>query len=330
MNICAVIGFFLLFALCKSDFQNIGLNRDSTKILLDVEPKALTRATAYDEGNIEFYIYTNTDITKLYYNESGLLSTISGFNASWKTVFVIHGWTNSHLSLITTMLISSLLQHGDVNVIAVDWSFYAGADYISAVAKVPYVGQTVASFIDGIIDSFGYSLDLVILMGHSLGAHVAGYAGKNLDGNIGVIIGLDPAGPLYLEITPASRLNATDAKYVQAIHTNAMVLGVNYNLADVDFWPNGGSIQPGCTGILYNGCSHNRSYYYMSESINNDNFYAVKCDSYLDFASGNCDTNTVLQMGSLVFDTSVTGVFYLNTNSESDYALGNVFSDIDD
>jgi hypothetical protein len=79
-------------------------------------------------------------------------------------------------------------------------------------------------------------------VGHSLGAHVAGYAGKtvanlgritgksprwDLDLNfdnysIKINTGLDPAGPLF-EWTPAFvGLDPGDASFVDVIHTNGV------------------------------------------------------------------------------------------------------------
>ena len=79
------------------------------------------------------------------------------------------------------------------------------------------------------------------LIGHSLGAHVCGYAGEKISG-LGRITGqspkfsqisflekielnrkgLDPAGP-YFEWMPAfARLDSGDAQFVDVIHTNGV------------------------------------------------------------------------------------------------------------
>ena len=51
------------------------------------------------------------------------------------------------------------------------------------------------------------------------------------------------------------RLDTTDAEFVDVIHTNSglIILGAlsfPYNIGHVDFYPNGGTSQPGCGLIL--------------------------------------------------------------------------------
>lgn len=67
-----------------------------------------------------------------------------------------------------------------------------------------------------------YGLDMgdVHLIGHSLGAHTAGYAGEKLEGRIGRISGLDPAEPYFQGMPNHLRLDWTDAQLVDVIHTD--------------------------------------------------------------------------------------------------------------
>ena len=71
--------------------------------------------------------------------------------------------------------------------------------------------------------------------GHSLGAHVAGYAGKYFQERhngtkLERITGCDPAGPMFQHSADESirqvRLDRDDAKLVDIIHTNAGELDV--------------------------------------------------------------------------------------------------------
>lgn len=59
-------------------------------------------------------------------------------------------------------------------------------------------------------------------------------------------IGLDPAGSYFSYTDPVVRLDPSDARFVDVIHTDAGLLGTSQNVGDVDFYPNGGSKQPGC------------------------------------------------------------------------------------
>lgn len=57
------------------------------------------------------------------------------------------------------------------------------------------------------------------MIGHSLGAHTAGYAGHAIEG-LGRITGLDPAEPYFQGMPPFVRLDPTDADLVDVIHTD--------------------------------------------------------------------------------------------------------------
>lgn len=94
----------------------------------------------------------------------------------------------------------------------------------------------------------GLNLSTVTLVGHGLGAHIAGIAGKSVRNlrRINTIIGLDPSGPLFSITAPTTRLARTDAFYVECIHTDNRSFGIGAPIGQVDFFPNGGSNQPGC------------------------------------------------------------------------------------
>lgn len=179
-------------------------------------------------------------------------------------------------------------------------------------------------------------------------AHIAGLAAKNVRrGRVNSIIGLDPAGPLFSVRDPTGRLDRTDANYVEVMHTNGPLLlvagaGIGAPIGDADFWPNGGSSQPGC---LTNTCSHGRAVDFygrkvyflifkvrwnlfnkivLFESIQDNSFYAHQCPDRDDISSRRCTITPGAWMGgdSFNFHKSISGSFYLETNRNYPRAQG--------
>lgn len=64
-----------------------------------------------------------------------------------------------------------------MTVIAVDWGDGSGFPYSQASANTRVVGAEIARLINFLGAHAGLSVDKVHIIGHSLGAHVAGYAG---------------------------------------------------------------------------------------------------------------------------------------------------------
>ncbi|NWH62257.1 LIPR3 protein, partial [Geococcyx californianus] len=142
----------------------------------------------------------------------------------------------------------------NINCIAVDWKEGAKGTYISAVNNIRVIGAEIAYFIKTLQNNFRYSPLEIHLIGHSLGAHTAGEAGRRIPG-IRRITGLDPAGPYFEGTPPLVRLDPSDANFVDVIHSNAarfpvVGFGMYNTTGHLDFYPNGGSVMPGCTDLM--------------------------------------------------------------------------------
>ncbi|EAW79559.1 phospholipase A1 member A [Homo sapiens] len=202
----------------------------------------------------------------------------SGFNATLGTKLIIHGFRvlGTKPSWIDTF-IRTLLRATNANVIAVDWIYGSTGVYFSAVKNV-----------------LGVSESSIHIIGVSLGAHVGGMVGQLFGGQLGQITGLDPAGPEYTRASVEERLDAGDALFVEAIHTDTDNLGIRIPVGHVDYFVNGGQDQPGCPTFFYAGysyliCDHMRAVHlYISALENSCPLMAFPCASYKAFLAGRC------------------------------------------
>lgn len=164
----------------------------------------------------------------------------------------------------------------------------------------------MAKFILFLVKEGGLKLHTLEIFGHSLGAHVCGIAGKqvqlfeNAGNKISKIIGLDPALPLFSFEERDSRLSDGDADMVEIIHTNAGFFGFEAPIGTVSFYPNGGAIQPGCKMNM--ACSHSRAHELYAESIYSSvGFYSWQFDSFSQVQLGEIHINSSddqVQMGA--------------------------------
>lgn len=114
------------------------------------------------------------------------------------------------------------------------------------------------------------------------------------------ISGLDPAGPGWQ--SNSNRLSTNSGRYVEAIHTEGVILGIGAAIAHADFFPNGGLSQPGC-GVLNSACSHGRAPELFASTITSNRFTARQCSNVSQANSGSC-TGGTLNMGNAVINKS--------------------------
>ncbi|RWS05201.1 pancreatic triacylglycerol lipase-like protein [Dinothrombium tinctorium] len=201
------------------------------------------------------------------------------------------------------------LINDDLNIIFVDWKGGNNLPYTQAASNTRVVGAETALFIQFLMNQTGVTPDSIHLIGHSLGAHVAGYAGERVP-KLGRITALDPA-ELYFQYLPETvRIDPSDAQFVDVIHSDTrsilvLGLGMRQPCGHIDFYPNGGETHPGCSlsrvkaffvsGISEGlrrlvGCNHQRAIDFFTSSINTKNCEMVSytCPNYDFFEKGRC------------------------------------------
>ncbi|CAH0555316.1 unnamed protein product [Brassicogethes aeneus] len=286
--------------------------------LIKIEPRypVYTKKRMHDPHYI--------DLNDIFFVES------SGIDPMQNIYFISHGYLEGGDNpWIVEMAHELIKQDPKCSVIAVDWRGGSGPPYTQAVANIRLVGVITAHLIAEIARHTKHlKLDQVHLIGHSLGAHLSGYAGytlqKEFNLKLGRISGLDPAEPHFGQEAPPVRLDRSAAKYVDIVHTDAnhfieLALGMKRPIGHVDYYPNGGDNQPGCGKSMvqyvneqegsffrglrkYLGCNHMRSHEYFMASIRPTcSFRSFSCSSFKDFEAGKClkcgNKNKCLQFG---------------------------------
>ncbi|MEG4273290.1 MULTISPECIES: choice-of-anchor K domain-containing protein [unclassified Microcoleus] len=250
---------------------------ESTPSTLGADGSALRFANPVGLLDIEEPYGTNPDentyvIIHGFQNQGGNSKIDTGGNQN--NQFIPETWMSERAKALRE-------REPDANIILVDWEDGAkpalGLNiYNEAATNTREVGNQLAQY----LKARNLDPNKIELMGHSLGAHVSGFAGtkyKELTGKeLNRITGLDPAGPNFqtriktgnfrtvivqgtlpgtfttvpvLEeepVPPSDRLDPGDAKRVVVLHTSSF-LGNDLLLGNLDFFvnPNNFLQQPG-------------------------------------------------------------------------------------
>ncbi|XP_068239887.1 endothelial lipase-like [Palaemon carinicauda] len=267
---------------------------------------------------IKFLLYTRASIgNEGFLIEIGNNKTIynSGFDPDLPLTVVTHGWAEGVSDKWVYPMKNELLRKADMNVIVLNWERLSRKTYASSVKFSKLAGIQLAKFLHFLKETWpNFTGAQVHLIGFSMGAHASGIAG-NLFPGIARITGLDPAGPSFECVKEDEVLDASDADFVDIIHTNSGCLsrghlGYRIPTAHQNFYVNGGGRQPGCppffldaiADIIFGGglviCHHTRAVNYFLESINNDNIaQGFSCPDYRTFKTGACLRNIKTAFG---------------------------------
>ncbi|XP_054961327.1 lipase member I isoform X8 [Pan paniscus] len=215
------------------------------------------------ETILMMYTRNNLNCAEPLFEQNNSLNV--NFNTQKKTVWLIHGYRPvGSIPLWLQNFVRILLNEEDMNVIVVDWSRGATTFiYNRAVKNTRKVAVSLSVHIKNLL-KHGASLDNFHFIGVSLGAHISGFVGKIFHGQLGRITGLDPAGPRFSRKPPYSRLDYTDAKFVDVIHSDS-------------------------NGIQFIKCNHQRAVHlFMASLETNCNFISFPCRSYKDYKTSLC------------------------------------------
>lgn len=255
------------------------------------------------------------------------------FNPTIVTHFIAHGFVGHPRDPWIIQMKEELLLYTPEpsNVVVIDWSEGANPDPGQPTEPIPaansrVVARVTRNLVRAMQAQFGYATSQVHCVGHSVGGQLCGYFGQEFATDlIYRISGLDPAGTFFDTADPAARLSPDDAQFVDVIHTDTVGFshsGTTINLGQVDFWPNGGRDQPGCSG---NVCSHFRAQDYYSESINSGcSFVADKCSSLDDVEQGlcvPCSGSDCQYLGFHSIEYAGRGIYALTTNASPPYCI---------
>ncbi|XP_058807985.1 pancreatic triacylglycerol lipase-like [Phymastichus coffea] len=310
--------------------------------------------------DLKFYISTNwkKEPVQIDTNDWSQLAS-SGFDTSSKTFIIIHGYFSGGQQPWVLELKNVLLDRTYGNVIMVDWSGGSNKkNYVNAAKNTIVTSNHILNFLQRLQCQIQYLkrspgkmlFNHLHLIGHSLGAHVCGQTGHLLKNDnfwkVDRITGLDPAKPCFTNVEINLRIDKENADFVDIIHTQigrgfTHALGLNDAVGHIDFYMNGGYLQPECQGKTfgYNEmiCSHRLATKYFIESVRygeNCTFPAQRWDgTYTDaqvlisFFKKGWDCNSCPKLGLDAVNSSIQGVFLVLTGTHQPYCRFN--ADID-
>lgn len=234
-----------------------------------------------NEPDTFVFLYTrrNPKCPEFLHKCSGRLPSNTKFRAGKRVIIVVGGYISAVCDLAYFREFKDqFLFRDDYNVILIDWPWGFYPDIFSSFVNAEVVGKQIAFVMMRIMEQTGISEKDFYIVGHSVGAHIGGHAGKYFTlftggKKIRRITGLDPAGAAYLKAENDGILDHTDADLVDLIFTNS------------------GDCFPFTFASLYPPlCSHFQATDFYKVSINpcGCQFVGYECENKEQFLAGRC------------------------------------------
>ncbi|XP_021966307.1 phospholipase A1 [Folsomia candida] len=288
--------FLLVLSLCVGAISSAGI---------------LNAGISSDVNDVKFYVYpSSTDRKEVILDN---VQSLDAIKSGVGVTLCIDGFLSNAESPMSQLTKNSVLSKLSTpqNIIVVDWGrlsgngntfanlIETGAAYSKVLANVGPVGSRIADVINFIVTTKNILPSQINIIGHSLGAHIAGACGTFYRDRYGALLsrisGLDPAGPFFnLQIDVNKRLHSGDAAFVDIYNTNRGTLGdSSHQTGDINVYVNGGDNQPGCAEADTSGfagyCSHSYSWKFFDMTFHR-NVEACPCVGLPCQCKSSCNT----------------------------------------
>ncbi|GBP81699.1 Lipase member H-B [Eumeta japonica] len=246
-----------------------------------------------------------------------------------KTMVLAIGYLDS-VNFGIARTFAGLYEDLNYNVILTDYQRFSTVHYPLASRLMRPVGKHIGEILAN-LTSQGLDSSKLELLGFSLGGQTVSFVAKrfrDITGtNVSRITALEPSGPCFRTLGPEERLDASDADFVDVIHTNIDGYGMATPLGHVNFYVNGGEYQPSQIDFIPCDatCSHFKCLPIWFSAVKNPGkFVAVRCRSVQNAREHRCDEGLVKETNvlGLEVDRNRPGIYYLATTGTYPYYLG--------
>lgn len=171
---------------------------------------------SHDPNTIRFLMYTRKNPSSgqrlMLHNKETLEG--NGFQPDKPTKLIIHGFSEiGAMGEWVTNLRDAYLSTSDSNVVVADFSAFE--TFLLFWTNLPlFAANKIAELVQFMEVSGGTKRELFHIIARSYGTHVAGVAGRLLQGRVGRITGLEPEPKVYGTTLPDYKLVSSDAQFV--------------------------------------------------------------------------------------------------------------------